>query len=95
MDVFILLNIFLGACLATCSFVYWKKIGGWLPFWQILIGLGVAGIYLVRLFLVPTVVTHSEFGFYLVRPAFTGILIVFTAKGLAAAKRVRSYDASN
>jgi hypothetical protein len=84
-----MLNIFLGIVLAIFSFYYWSKVGGWRAFIAGLIGLYVAGIYLFRGWGIPEVLSHEQFGVFFVRSGFTAILILMTAKAVAAGKRVR------
>lgn len=87
-------NVALGLLLAVASLYYCRRLGyksNWRVSGAIVVGLWVALVYLTRLFLVPEVISHGVWGNWLVRPSFTFILILMTAKAVASAKRVKDY----
>lgn len=94
MDMVVVLNAGLGLLLAGASLYYCKTLGyktNWRVTGAIVVGFWIAFVYLARLFLVPDVISHGVWGVWLVRPAFTFILILMTAKAVASAKRVKYY----
>lgn len=92
--IIVVTNAMLGILLAVASLYYCRQLGykaNWRVTGAVAVGLWVAFVYLTRLFLVPDVISHGVWGNWLVRPAFTFILILMTAKAVASAKRVKDY----
>jgi len=93
MDIVVWLNVLLGLLLTVASLYYCRRLGqsNWRSVGAIVVGCWVTVAYLIRLFFVPELMSHGVWGNWMVRPAFTFILIIMTAKAVASAKRVKVY----
>ena len=89
LEVINLLNIILGIVLVIMSLYYYFCVGGWLPLATAILGAWIAGIYVFRCVGIPSIISHQQFGLYVVRPAFTLTLILMTAKAVAGVARIR------
>ena len=89
MDIVILLNIGLGSILCLASIYYYWRVRTWIALASAIVGGGIALTYIARIFWVPVPIPHGEWGEHMVRPAFTGTLILMAAKAVAGFKRIR------
>lgn len=96
MNLVVWTNIALGFILAISSAYYKRKVGGsWRTTGACLVGIWISFTYLARVFLVPEFISHGFWGNWMVRPAFTLILILMTAKAVYAVKRAKVYGLDN
>ena len=85
----ILLNIVLGGILSLASLYYYWRVRTWIALASAFVGGWISLTYIARIFWVPVPIDHGAWGSWMVRPAFTGVLILMTAKAVAGFKRVR------
>jgi hypothetical protein len=87
LDLWILINIGLGILSSVCGFAYHRRVGGWMSLYGALLAAWIAVLYIIRAFFVPSLVTHGVWGEWLLRPTFTAMLVLLTAKAVAGYKR--------